>query len=118
MVICFPDGTIIGVTGKYRRQHLIKPIVEVYLDDPAYNDAGIANRYTPLRDEEGREIVIDPAVKYGAPTVFPCHYTVGALLDAVDSEGSTEAAADAYEIAEADVKFALRYDDMLAESVA
>lgn len=119
VVICLADGTVIGVTGKYKRQHLIKPIVEVYLDDLTYHlPLGLASRYTPLKDETGREIVIDPTIRYGAPTVLPCRYTVGSLISAVDSEGSIVAAADAYGVEEADVKFALRYDDMLSESVA
>lgn len=117
VVIRFPDDTIIGVTGKYKRQHLITPVVELYLDDLSFNDeSGFASRYTPLRDGT-RQIVIDPSIQYGSPTVFPCRYTVGALVSAVDSEGSVAAAADAYGIDEAEVKFALRYDDMLDESV-
>jgi uncharacterized protein (DUF433 family) len=116
VVIRLDDDRLIQVTGKYRQQQLIKPVVELYLDDLTFNpDSGLADEYTPLRDSgNGRKIVINPAVKYGAPVVIPCGYTVNSLVTAVDSEGSIQAAADIYDVPEADVKFALRYEDILA----
>jgi uncharacterized protein (DUF433 family) len=85
----------------------------LYLDDLTFDpDSGLASEYTPLKDN-GRKIVINPSKQFGAPVVMPVGYTAGALIEAVESEGSIEAAAEAYGVDEADVKLALRYDDML-----
>jgi uncharacterized protein (DUF433 family) len=115
IVIKLEDGRLVQVTGKYKQQDLIKPVVELYLDDLSFDSvSGLANEYVPLRDaDENRRIVISPKIKYGAPIVHPCGYTVGSLINAVDSEGSIESAAEAYDVNVADVKFALRYDDFL-----
>lgn len=114
-------GTLVTVTGQHNRQQLIRPIVELYLDDLSYDESGLANEYVPQRegDREGdRKIVIRPTLKFGAPVVMPCGYTVSALINAVDSEGSILDAADAFGVEEDDVKFALRYDDMLVGTAA
>ena len=111
------EDRLVEVTGKYKKQHLIRPIVELYLEDLGFDSTGLANRYDAMRDGDTR-IVLDPEVNFGAPTVFPCRYTVGALLDAVQGEGSPEAAAVAYGVAERVVKLALRYDDVLSGTAA
>jgi uncharacterized protein (DUF433 family) len=117
VVLAFPDGRIVGCTGEYRGQHLFKPIIELYLDDLGFDPkSGLASRYTPLKDN-GFSIVIDPSIKYGAPIVHPIGYTVSSLVAAVDSEGSIEDAAKAYDVDPSVVKFALRYDDYLVETV-
>ena len=113
IVIELYNGDLIQVTGKYKQQQLIRPVVELYLEDVGFDLFGKANSYTPMREGD-RKIVIQPTIKFGAPVVMPCGYTVSAILDAVESEGSIEAAASAFEIEQDDVKFALRYDDLLA----
>lgn len=118
VVVKLDGGELIQVTGKYKDQQLIRPVVELYMDDLVYDDVdGLACRYTAWRDGD-RSIVIDPKVKYGAPVVYPSGFTVGALLSAVDGEGSPSAAAEAFEIDEKDVKIALRYDDWLSGTAA
>jgi uncharacterized protein (DUF433 family) len=117
VVVRLPDDQLIQVTGRYRQQHLLNPIVELYLDDLSFDDDGLALQYTPLR-EDGRSIVIDPKMKYGAPVLMPSGFTVGTLVGAVESEGSIEGAADAFGLENADIKFALRYDDLLAGMAA
>ena len=92
-------------------------MVELYLEDLGYDPDGLANKYTPWSDGQ-RSIVIDPSVKFGAPIVRPCGYTVGALLSAVNGEGSPSAAAKAFDIDEKEVKLALRYDDWLSGAAA
>jgi uncharacterized protein (DUF433 family) len=116
VVIKLADETLIQVTGKYKDQQLIKPVVELYLEDLSFDAAtGLATEFVPLRDNQSdASIVINPARKYGAPLVMPRGRTVSSLVDAVDSEGSIAAAANAYEVPEADVKLALRYEDILA----
>jgi uncharacterized protein (DUF433 family) len=118
VVIMLPDERLIQVTGKYKRQHLIKPVVELYLDDLCFNaETGLASEYTPLKDGD-MFISIKPTVKYGSPVVMPIGLTAGSLINAVDSEGSIKDAASAYGIDISYVKLALRYDDMLAGTAA
>jgi uncharacterized protein (DUF433 family) len=108
-----PD-VIIQVTGKYKQHQLIQQAVELYMEDLGFDlETGLANKYTPMRDN-GRMIVVDPKIQYGAPVVLPCGYTAAALIDASHSEGSINAAAEAMEVESADVLFALRYNDLLA----
>lgn len=114
VVIAIDGEQIIGATGQYKRQHLLRPVIEVYMTDLGFDPStGLAKAYTPLRDDT-RQIVITPTLHYGAPVVMPCGFTVGSLLDAVEGEGSISAAAEAYGVNEADVEFALKYDDLLA----
>lgn len=114
------SDSLIGLTGEYRQQHLMKPILEVYLYDLTFDTlSGLATEWTPLKDSDSdAKIVINPKFQYGAPVVMPRGYTVGALVDAVENEGSAEAAADIFEIPLADVKLALRYEDMLIGTAA
>ena len=81
VVIKLIDGRLIQVTGKYKRQHLIKPVVELFLDDLVFDpETGLANQYVPLKNGK-REIVINPAINYGVPVVMPGGYTVNAARD-------------------------------------
>ncbi|HVT90596.1 MAG TPA: helix-turn-helix domain-containing protein [Tepidisphaeraceae bacterium] len=113
-------GQLIQITGQYRRQQLIRPVVELYLKDLTFDpESGLASEWVPLRDaKDDRRIVIKPTLQYGAPVVMNCGYTVNSLVTAVDSEGSPKAAADMYDVPEDDVIFALRYEDMLAGTAA
>ena len=114
VVLRLPDDRVVQVTGKYTRQDLIKPVVELYMDDLVFDEeTGLAAEYTPLREGD-RKIVINPTIKFGAPIVYPSGYAASTLIDAVESEGSIKAAAEAFAVSEADVKIALRYDDLLA----
>ena len=120
VVIRLPDERLIQVTGKYKSQQLMKPVVELYLDDLSFDAiTGLAKEYIPLRDVgDERRIVINPKIQYGAPVVMPGGHTVNALVNAVDGEGSIEAAADIFEVPVAEVKFALRYEDVLGGMAA
>jgi uncharacterized protein (DUF433 family) len=116
VVIKLADETLIQVTGRYRHQQLIKPVVELYLEDLSFDaTTGLAAEFVPLRDTHGDvRIVINPKRKYGSPLVMPRGRTVNSLVMAVDSEGSIAAAAHMCEVPEGDVKLALRYEDILA----
>ena len=46
--------------------------------------------------------------------IMPAGIAVSTLLEAVDGEGSIQAASEAYEVDESDIKLALRYDDVLS----
>jgi uncharacterized protein (DUF433 family) len=119
-VVIDVNGQLFQVTGYYRQQQLIKPVVEIYLQDLTFDPlTGLANEYVPLRDATSdAKVVIKPTLKYGAPVVMPRGYTVSSLVGAVDSEGSIEAAAQMLDVPQADVKLALRYEDILAGTAA
>lgn len=113
VVIRLDSGQLLQATGKYRNHSLIEPVVYSYLKDLGFNNRGIANEYRPLRRKH-RSVILAPNIHYGAPTVIPCHYTVSTLLQAVESEGSVEAAADACGINPVDVKLAIEYSEKIA----
>jgi uncharacterized protein (DUF433 family) len=114
VAILLDDETLITATGKYKKHQLMRPVVELYLEDLTFDvDSGLAIEYSPLKNG-GRYILMKPSLQYGAPTVMPVGYTVSALVNAVYGEGSIADAASMFEVEEADVKLALRYEDMLA----
>lgn len=102
VVLRLNDGRLIQVTGKYREQQLLEPIVQDYLDDMGFDDHGLANEYTPVR-RGFRFATLRPSLNFGAPTVLPCGYTVRTLLDALEGEGSVEAAAQVCDVNEQDI---------------
>ena len=112
IVIRIADDTIIQVSGNYKHHQLIKPVVELYADDLVYETGPLPTRFEAFK-YEGRTIMIDPAVRFGEPMVMSCNYPVDVLLTAVETEGTAELAAAAYEIDKDDVVAAQRYDDCL-----
>jgi uncharacterized protein (DUF433 family) len=108
-----PEERLIQVTGKYKNQHLLRPVTEPYLVDLSYDSNGLASEYSPLSDGDSK-IVINPKKQYGAPIVVPSGYTVEALVNAYEGEGSLRGAADAFGITETEVKLAVRYDNFLS----
>jgi len=107
------EDELVCLTGKYRNQHLIRPVVELYAEDLTFEGWDYtANRYTPYH-YRGRTVVIDPAVRFGQAFIDPSGYTVEALVTAFETEGSTDAAARAYGVDEDDIRAAQRYTDWL-----
>ena len=113
VVIRLDDGSLIQATGKYKQNALMEPVVYDYLDEVGFNSLGLAFEYVPLRRAH-RSIKLTPALNYGAPTVFPCGYTVATLVDACNSEGGHERAADVCGVNPIDVALALEYEKNLA----
>lgn len=115
VVLRLNNGELIQATGKYKEQHLIEPIVELYLDDLGFDTHGLANIYTPLR-RGYRQVVLAPNVNYGAPTILPTRYAVATLLNAVDAEGGIEAAASVCNVHQDDVRLAVDYEDSIRQA--
>lgn len=107
------NDNLIWATGKDRDQQLMEPIVEPYLDDLGWDSSGLANSFSPLTNGTSK-IVLMPSQRLGAPVVDTCGYTVNALLEAVQSEGSIKNAAMMCEVEVDEIKLALRYDDSLS----
>lgn len=112
VVLRLNSGNLIQVTGKYKEQHLLEPIVQNYLDDMGFDDDGLVDEYVPMQ-QGFRKVVLKPTVNFGAPTVFPCGYTVRTLLDALDAEGSVESAANVCDVHHEDVRVAAAYENTL-----
>lgn len=113
-VVLRVNELLIQVTGRHKQQELIRPVVELYLEDLAFDsETGLACEYTPMQDGD-RSIVVSPLISYGSPIVRPCGYTVASLISAFEGEGSVAGAAAAFGIDEGEVKLALRYDDFLS----
>lgn len=120
IVIRLDDGdTLIQITGRYKKNQLLNEVVELYAEDLSYDKTGLANRYVPMRSNDGnRSVELNPRVRFGEPVVCPCGYSVDALVGAVLTEGGENRAARAYGVAPEDVKLALRYNDWLLGNAA
>lgn len=113
VVITLDDETQIQITGKYKKQHCINAVVELYGEDLVYSEATKwAERYNAFT-YKGRTVVLDPTIRFGEPVVQPCGMTAVALVDAVKSEGSVDAAMSAFGVERDDILTAQRYDDWL-----
>jgi uncharacterized protein (DUF433 family) len=113
IVLELEDGRLVGLSGKYKAQDLIRPVVELYMSRLEFDADGLARIYRPMQ-EDAYSVVLDPDCRFGAPVVDPTGYTVDALVNAVRTEGSIEAAAQAYDVEIASIRLALQYDDYLA----
>lgn len=113
IVIRLQDDTLVQVTGKYKHHDLINGVAEIYMLDLVYDEDNLSQRYVPMKGD-GRNVVLDPRVRFGTPYVDSCGITVDALCDAVETEGSMDAAAETYGVGREDVVIALRYADWLA----
>lgn len=103
---------VIQITGKHRDQDLIRPVVELYMEDLHF-EGDLASSYVPLRSND-RFILVNPHKRMGQPLVMPCGYSVEAILNSLRSEGTPEAVAEANSISLEDVRIAQRYADILA----
>lgn len=112
IVIRLEDDTLIQITGKYKKNQLIDEVVELFADDLAYNEEGMAYRYTPYQ-YKGKDIVLDPTIRFGEPIVADTGFTAEVLVNAAHTEGSIENAAKMYGVESIDIQAALRYYDWL-----
>lgn len=125
IVIKQPDDTdpvedrYIQLTGNGRGNFLIRQVVELFLDNLAFDpETGLASRYTPLETPLGSSVVLDPRRQFGEPTVNPGGYTAETLWNATNIEGGIEAAAVAYGVTSDEVRLANQYFDMLLQARA
>ena len=103
------DRDPIQVTGKHKRQMTMKKIVEIYLADLSWDAEGLASEYRPF--DIG--ILLSPKKRFGEPIVESCGMSAIALWEAVQTEGSIQAAAEAYGVEQSDVRVASHYFDIL-----
>lgn len=107
------DTHAVHATGRLKGQHVMKKIVEPYLQDVSFNpNTGLAEEFTPYRFGD-RKIRMNPEIHFGQPFVDGVGITAERLAAAVDEEGSIDAAADAFGVEKQDVEAAFHYIDSL-----
>ncbi len=103
---------IVGLTRRDIGQHLLRPIVEPYMEEIVFGEDGLAEMWTPM-SSDGLSIKLDPKSRFGQPIVAPLNILASTLADAVVAEGSIEAAADAHGVDRKAVLLAVKYFDSL-----
>ncbi len=111
LIIRRPNESLVQLTGKNRRNYVMKEVVELYLSDLSFSSEGLAIAYTAWRKND-MEIRMDPKKRFGEP-MTPSGYTAYALAEAVKTEGSIENAAKAYGVDRTEVELAYSYLDYL-----
>ena len=106
------EGHLIQISGKNKRQHLLGPIAEIYMQQITFGDDGLACEYTAWKSDSGI-IRMDPRIRFGEPLVANCGYSAETLWKAVQTEGSIKDAAKAYGVHERDIRAACEYFDHL-----
>ena len=98
----------VGLTGKDLGQKSMRPCIETYMKDLDYDADGMAVIYRAFAFGN-QEIVLNPKVRFGAPSVAGSGYSAETLWRAAVTEGSLEAAAELYEVPVAAVEAAYHY---------
>ena len=104
------DNEIVQLTGEHPGQGLIRQIIEPFMKRIEFSDDGMAERFT-LFTWSGRNVVMDPEIQFGQPLVAKTGYPADVLVAAYLAEGSSEAAAAAYGVDEADIETAIAFND-------
>ncbi|MFN7022685.1 MAG: hypothetical protein ACK4WH_15385, partial [Phycisphaerales bacterium] len=103
---------IVGLTRRDVGQHLLRPIVEPYLEEISFGEEGLAETWTPM-SADGLSIRLDPKLRFGQPIVAPLNILASTLAEAVVAEGSIDAAAEAHGVDRKAVLLAVKYFDSL-----
>ncbi len=98
----------VGLTGRDLGQKSMKPCIEANMKDLDYDADGLAVLYRAFTYRD-QEIVLNPKVRFGAPTVAGSGYSAESLWRASFTEGSLEKAAELYEVPVTAVEAAYRY---------
>lgn len=120
-VYWFANRLIVRVKDQYvgiapgvdKHQLYSAQIVEPFLQEVTFAPDDIATSWRPL-SHDGFSIVLDANRRMGMPFVEPGGVLVSALVNAVNTEGSIEAAAESFEVPEGAVRMALKYEEFLS----
>lgn len=113
-IFIFPEGSglPVQISGKQADQIALK-IVEPYLKDISYDaTSGLAQTYQAFKFGEVT-ISMNPQKHFGEPIFEDCGYTALSLWEALKTEGSFEAAGEAYGVTAQHVEAAFKYFDHL-----
>ena len=92
------------------RQFAMKDIIERTFKDLDIEDDAVA-RWRPFNGKDS--IVLDPARSFGEPIAAQSGVPTTALAEAVEAEGSEQRVAALYEVSEAVVRDAVKFEDYL-----
>ena len=108
--VCNEDGTT-SLIDLFRSQYAFRQIIEPSLKNIEFDSMGAPARWWPL----GREsrILVDPGRSFGRPIEAVSGIPAELLANAVEAEGSVEAAARAWDVPVASVRRALAFHDRL-----
>ena len=105
----------VHATGRNKGQHVLKRILEPYLEDVSFNpETGLAESFKAYQFKD-RTIKMNPEIHFGQPFVETVGITAERLAAAVDEEGSLDAAAEAFGVHRDDVEAASHYIDSLQQ---
>lgn len=102
------ENDLTKLSGKNDGQMAIRPIVEIYLRDLTFGSSGLAIEYKPLTG-----IIMNPQISFGEPVLEKTKIPALDLWEAVQTEGSFEAAAYAYGVELNEVETAIKYIETL-----
>ncbi len=112
LIIRMGDDRYFQLSGPEAGNRLITEVVEMYMDDLAYGDDGLAATYRAY-ERQGGVITMNPHIRLGEPIVANCGYSARTLWEASVNEGGIQQAANAYGVTPEDVKLACAYFDHL-----
>jgi uncharacterized protein (DUF433 family) len=103
---------LVQLTGKHKRNLIMRPIAESFLFELKFGDDGLASMYTAYTYRQF-DVQLNPKVRFGEPLVSSTGYSALALWEAFRDEGSLEGAARAYGVDVDAVHAACRFYDHL-----
>lgn len=113
-----PEERYVQLTGRQQGNYLMRPVVEMFLDDITFDPKTLlAAQYRPLT-ADGNSVLLDPHRRFGEPIIESCGYSVESLWHATNVEGGYEEAASAYDVDVGDVILANKYYDILLNRTA
>jgi len=110
-------GPLVQVTGKKSGHLMLREVVEVFMKHLSWDADGFACQYECYSYGD-RRFTMNPQVHFGEPVLNTHPYSVRAILGALETEGTVEAAAKALGVEPADVEAAVAYDDYLQAPIA
>jgi len=102
------DSNPVGLTGKDSGQKSMTPCIEAYMKDLEFDSEGLARLYRAYCHKD-QNVVLDPKLHFGEPTLESCGFTAETLWRAAVAEGSIVRAAEIYEVPVEAVETAYRY---------
>jgi uncharacterized protein (DUF433 family) len=106
------NGHTIQISGKHKKQHLLGPVAELYMERVTFGPNGLASEYRAWGTDDD-PIRMNPHLRFGEPLVTNCGYSARVLWEAVKNEGSIKDAALAYGVDEKHIRLACEYIDHL-----
>lgn len=106
------NGHLIQISGRNKKQHLLGPVAELYMERVTFGADGLATEYRAWGTKDN-PIQMNPRLRFGEPLVANCGYSARVLWEAVKNEGSIKDAALAYGVDETHIHLACEYIDHL-----